>query len=188
MDLRRAGEQVPDKIALIDAVGTRSTYRDLWTGAQRVAALLQREAHLASGETVALAATATREFVVAMYGAFLAGARVATFTANLKERELLARLTDANAVVALAPAPLCWTIEQLAIVREFPDVRWSCAFEDIWALQERQRHEPQAVMTDAVQDVALLPYSSGTSGLPKGVMLTHANLVASSRQLAATGW
>ena len=47
-DLRRGAEHFPDKIALIDAAGTRSTYRDLWEGARRVAALLQREANLAN--------------------------------------------------------------------------------------------------------------------------------------------
>src|SRR5262245_19889362 len=84
-DLRRGAEQCPDKIALIDAAGIRSTYRDLWDGARRAAALLQRQADLAPGETVALGAAGTREFVVAMYGAFLAGARVTTFNTNLKE-------------------------------------------------------------------------------------------------------
>lgn len=187
-DLRRGAARFPDKIALIDASGTRSTYRDLWDGARRVAALLQRDANVAIGETVALGASATREFVVAMYGALLAGARVATFTANLKERELLARLTDANAVVALAPSPLWWTIEQLAVLGDLRDVRWIRALDDLWTLQGGQRQEPAAVVIDPLRDVALLPYSSGTSGMPKGVMLTHANLAASSRQLAATGW
>jgi acyl-CoA synthetase (AMP-forming)/AMP-acid ligase II len=187
-DLRRAAEHFPDKIALIDAAGKRSTYRALWEGARRVAALLQREANLAPGETVALTATATREFVVAMYGAFLAGARVTTFNANLKERELLARLTDANAVVVLAPAPLWWTVEQLVILGELDNVRWIRPLEDIWALEGGQLREPEVAVIDPERDVALLPYSSGTSGLPKGVMLTHANLTASSRQLAATGW
>src|SRR5882724_4285895 len=187
-DLRRGAEHFPDKTALIDAAGTRSTYRDLWEGARRVAAMLQREANLAPGETVALGAAATRELVVAMYGAFLAGARVTTFNANLKERELLAQLTDANAVVAVAPAPRWWTIEQLAILGELHNVRWIRALEDIWELQKAERHAPEAVVIDPLRDIALLPYSSGTSGLPKGVMLTHANLTASSRQLAATGW
>src|SRR5262245_58814509 len=187
-DLLRGAERFPDKIALIDAVGTRSTYRELWQGARRAAALLQRQAGLAPGETVALGAVATREFVVAMYGAFLAGARVTTFNTNLKERELLARLNDADAVVALAPVPAWWTIEQLAILGELERVRWIRALDDIWALQEQQRHDPKPVAREPLRDVALLPYSSGTSGLPKGVMLTHANLTASSRQLVATGW
>src|SRR5262245_10997129 len=187
-DLLRGAERFPDKIALIDAVGTRSTYRDLWQGARRAAALLQRQAGLAPGETVALGAVATREFVVAMYGALLAGARVTTFNTNLKERELLTRLIDANAVVALAPAPAWWTIGQLSVLGELGSLRWVRDLDDIWALQQAQRHDPEAVAIEALRDIALLPYSSGTSGLPKGVMLTHANLTASSRQLAATGW
>jgi acyl-CoA synthetase (AMP-forming)/AMP-acid ligase II len=186
-DLRRAAQRFPHKIALVDAAGTRSTYRALWQGARRVAALLQRDANLAPGETVALGVTATREFVVAMYGAFLAGARVTTFNAALKERELLAHLADSSAVVALAPAPLWWTIEQLAIVGGLDNVRSIRALEHLWDLQEAERDLPQVVVIEPARDVALLPYSSGTSGLPKGVMLTHANLTASSRQLAMPG-
>ena len=74
---------------------TRSTYRDLWEGARRVAALLQREANLESGETVALGATATREFVVAMYGAFLVGARPA---ASIKAILSGARTVDSESL------------------------------------------------------------------------------------------
>src|SRR6185437_13824285 len=46
--------------------------------------------------------------------------------------------------------------------------------------------EPPDVPIDARRDLAILPYSSGTTGLPKGVMLTHYNLVANVLQTAAT--
>src|SRR5207245_1855980 len=45
--------------------------------------------------------------------------------------------------------------------------------------------DPPAVSIDATNDLAVLPYSSGTSGRPKGVMLTHRNLVAVTRQVEA---
>ena len=41
------------------------------------------------------------------------------------------------------------------------------------------------VAVDAAEDVAVLPYSSGTTSLPKGVMLTHANIGVNLRQVAA---
>ena len=42
--------------------------------------------------------------------------------------------------------------------------------------------EPPEVETDPGRDLAVLPYSSGTTGMPKGVMLTHRNLVANINQ------
>jgi len=48
--------------------------------------------------------------------------------------------------------------------------------------------QPPVVGIDPTTDVAALPYSSGTSGIPKGVMLTHRNLVANLTQLSSAGF
>ena len=50
-------------------------------------------------------------------------------------------------------------------------------------LEDDGRSFPENVDTDPYNDVAALPYSSGTTGLPKGVMLTHRNLVANVQQI-----
>ncbi|MDO8611867.1 MAG: AMP-binding protein, partial [Dehalococcoidia bacterium] len=59
--------------------------------------------------------------------------------------------------------------------------------EDVWELAKESPPEPHYVEIDAQTDLVALPYSSGTTGLPKGVMLSHYNLIANIRQLLNTG-
>src|SRR3972149_4332822 len=59
--------------------------------------------------------------------------------------------------------------------------------EDVWAPAAKPPDEPKPVQLNAKEDLAALPYSSGTTGLPKGVMLSHFNLTSNIRQTAATG-
>jgi long-subunit acyl-CoA synthetase (AMP-forming) len=49
-------------------------------------------------------------------------------------------------------------------------------------------NEPRRDVRSNPGDLAVLPYSSGTTGNPKGVMLTHSNILANIRQLQALGW
>ncbi|MEK7656680.1 MAG: long-chain-fatty-acid--CoA ligase [Elusimicrobiota bacterium] len=59
-----------------------------------------------------------------------------------------------------------------------PDRRVSKETEDFWGLLQAQEPEPRREDAASPQDTAAVLYTSGTTGKPKGVMLTHANLVA----------
>jgi acyl-CoA synthetase (AMP-forming)/AMP-acid ligase II len=70
---------------------------------------------------------------------------------------------------------------------QLPNVKHVWAIEDVWDLAKESPPEPHAVEIDPKVDLVALPYSSGTTGLPKGVMITHFNLIANIRQLLNTG-
>jgi hypothetical protein len=66
-------------------------------------------------------------------------------------------------------------------------VRHFFTIEDVWQLADEVTGEPYPVDIDPEHDLAALPYSSGTTGLPKGVKLAHFNLTSNIRQNLALG-
>jgi acyl-CoA synthetase (AMP-forming)/AMP-acid ligase II len=79
-----------------------------------------------------------------------------------RARETVARLAHAVDIVSIDPADSVPTLKTLAV-------------DD----------DPPAVAIDPARDVVVMPYSSGTTGLPKGVLLTHRNLIANLAQIDA---
>jgi acyl-CoA synthetase (AMP-forming)/AMP-acid ligase II len=77
------------------------------------------------------------------------------------------------------------TVQQ---VREhLPSLRHVFAIEDAWRMAADAPPDPKPVQINPREDLAALPYSSGTTGGPKGVMLSHFNLVSNVRQTNHTG-
>ncbi|OGO52763.1 MAG: hypothetical protein A2148_05085 [Chloroflexi bacterium RBG_16_68_14] len=183
--LERSAQRLPDKPALIGIDEKPYTYRLLWEASRKMASLLQREVNVVKGDTVAIHAPNCPEYAVALHGALLAGAKVTTLNPLYREREVEHQLDDAEAVVVFAAKALMPTVEEAK--EHLPKVREVYEMEEIWQMIAGQPPEPEPVEIDPERDLAVLPYSSGTTGLPKGVMLSHYNLTSNIRQMMATG-
>jgi long-chain acyl-CoA synthetase len=73
-------------------------------------------------------------------------------------------------------------------VREhLPGLKHVFSIEDVWRLAAEAQGDPRPVPLNPREDLAALPYSSGTTGLPKGVMLSHYNLTSNVRQTLSSG-
>ncbi|HLZ72100.1 MAG TPA: AMP-binding protein [Dehalococcoidia bacterium] len=183
--LAETARRLPDKPAFIDTAGNTFSFARVWKAARGLARFLQVRDRLQKGETVAVFSPNCPEFAVALHGALLAGAKVTPLNPLYREREVEHQLDDAEAVVIFAHSSLLPPVS--GVQGHLPRVRAVHAIEEVWALAEAEPGEPAVVTIDPLNDLALLPYSSGTTGLPKGVMLTHYNLTSNIRQSIATG-
>jgi len=182
--IERTVNRLPDKVALRSAGGEAWTYREYWNAVRGMARALQNDG-IAKGDMVGIYAPNSAEYGVALHGAMLAGATVTTLNPLYREREVEHQLGDSGAKALFTLEPLKPVVE--AARKELPALKTIYTLERAWEMAASAAGEPSAVDLDPMSDLAVLPYSSGTTGLPKGVMLTHQNLTANIRQTLATG-
>jgi len=180
--LERSADRFGDKPALIAADGRTLSFADTWRAARRVARLLQDKG-VRRGDMVAIYSPNLIEYPPALYGALLAGATVTTLNPLYREREVEEQLRDSGATLVFAYRPLQSVID--AVRPRLPSLRDVVPIDGLLGCLEAVG-EPAPVPVDPYEDLAVLPYSSGTTGLPKGVMLTHHNVASASRQGLAT--
>jgi acyl-CoA synthetase (AMP-forming)/AMP-acid ligase II len=174
-------ERFGDKPALIDAATGRSiSYRNLAAGVERVAANLAARG-FGAGDMLALYSPNLPEYAVAAYGAMAAGGIVTGANPMLTVEELAGQLADSRARVLVTVPPL---LERARAAAEKAGVAEVVVFGDAGLFGDNG-HPPARALIDPERDLATLPYSSGTTGLPKGVELTHASLVTNARQSQA---
>jgi acyl-CoA synthetase (AMP-forming)/AMP-acid ligase II len=162
-----------DKPALVEGeTGAVITYADFADQVARVAAGLAAEG-IGPGDQVGLLAANAPAWPVAFHAVVSLGAVVTPINPLLTPAEVAAQLATAGATAAIVAEPLRGALSEARLERVF-------------ALESLPAGDGDAGMSvDPTADLAVLPFSSGTTGLSKGVMLTHRNLVANMEQIRA---
>jgi acyl-CoA synthetase (AMP-forming)/AMP-acid ligase II len=174
-----------DGPALIDGPsGRQLSYGEL-AGAVRGMASGLAARGFGKGDVLAVHMPNLPEYAVAFHGAAAAGGTCTTVNPLYTANELAHQLQDSGARILLTVPPFAdvarEAAEQAGIDERFV-VGEAPGFEAVTALFGDPAAAP-APTIDPGTDLAVLPYSSGTTGLPKGVMLTHRNLVANLCQV-----
>ncbi|QNP72024.1 4-coumarate--CoA ligase family protein [Streptomyces roseirectus] len=184
--LGRAAE-FGDLPALVDGVdGTTLSYEQVDRFHRRVAAAFA-DAGVRKGDVLALHSPNTVAFPIAFYAATRAGASVTTVHPQCTPEEFAGQLRDSAARWIVTVSPLLETARRAAELAGGVEEIFVCdaagGHRSLADMLATQAPEP-TLYIDPVEDVAALPYSSGTTGTPKGVMLTHRQIATNLAQLA----
>jgi len=180
----RNASQYPDRPALIDGLsGDTLSFGQLAAYVDRVAAALT-ERGVQPGDTVAVFSPNTIYYPVVFHGIAAAGALSSTINSLYTPDEIAFQLKDSNAKILITVSPFLDRAKAAADKQPVDEIIVMDGAEGHASLRDllaSKAPSPQ-VQIDAANDLVTLPYSSGTTGLPKGVMLTHRNLVANCAQ------
>jgi acyl-CoA synthetase (AMP-forming)/AMP-acid ligase II len=173
-----------DRPALIDGMtGETMTHGQLAAHVDRLAAALQARG-LRKGDVVAVFSPNTIWYPVVFHGIAAAGCVVSPVNALYTPEEIAFQLRDSGARMLITVSP--FLDRALAAVQKSPvdEVVVLDGAEGHASLRDLLGSDAPSVHVgiDPATDLVTLPYSSGTTGLPKGVMLTHRNLVANVAQ------
>ena len=176
-----------DTVVLVDGPSGREITGSDFRGAVAALASGLAQRGIGRGDVVALYMPNLPEYAIAFHGVCAAGATNTTANPLYTARELTHQLKDSAAKLLVTVPPF------LDVANEAAE---AAGVEEVFVVGEAEGATPftelfgdpaqaPAPELDPGEDLAVLPYSSGTTGLPKGVMLTHRNLVANLVQTNA---
>lgn len=180
----RCAHDYSDKIAAIDGLsGRQYSYQEIADGVKLVAgAFAQRS--IGPGSVVAIMAPNIPEFIGFFHSVLYCGAAVTTINPLYKPGEIRTQLKETNAEILVTISVF---IEAAQEAVEGTNVKEIITIDPVegytWTLDLLDATPLENQVSVAADATAVIPFSSGTSGLPKGVELTHRNLVANLEQL-----
>jgi long-chain acyl-CoA synthetase len=197
-----ATERDPRRTAVV-FYGRRISYGELREATDRLACALARLG-VKKGDRVALYLLNSPQFIIAYFAALKCGATVTPISPVYTSHEVRFQLEDSGARVAICQDILYEKVAKSGAALDFavvtnvaeylpPLKRLFASKAEVtgkvhWLQDLLKAHpaEPPQVAIDPKTDLAALPYTGGTTGNPKGVMLTHYNLVAAQTMGQAT--
>ncbi len=172
-----AASRNPDGEALVCGE-RRMTWREVEEQSARIAAGLRKKG-VQSGDRIALLLGNRIEFVLAMFAAAHLGAVTVLLGTRQQKPEIAHVLTDSGARLLIHEAALA---DRLPEARDIPGLIHRIAVDDdVGASSDLVDNGPlQAPASVGEQDTAMILYTSGTTGRPKGAMLAHCNVIHSA--------
>jgi len=209
--LRKTAEKHPNHTAIV-FLGTKITYKELDVLSDRFATALN-DMGVKKGDRVAVFLPNIPQFIIGYYGSLKAGATVTAVSPLFKERELEFQLSNSEAETIICLDLLYPTVKAVrektklrniivASIKEYMPPLKAALGSLLGKVPSRKvpreagvhffketinRYPPQppTVKVNSKRDLAALQYTGGTTGLPKGAMLTHHNLVSNAAACAA---
>jgi acyl-CoA synthetase (AMP-forming)/AMP-acid ligase II len=188
--------RLADKPALVDGLSGRViTYAQLVEEIRGTAAGLARRG-FRKGDVLAVFSPNSPEYAVAFHAAASLGGVVTPINPLYTAEEVGRQLRDARAKFLLTTPQLLGGVlevargagvEELFVFGEAEGVTPFASLSEGGAASDDGADGPTAATIDPREDLIVLPYSSGTTGVCKGVMLTHRNLVANISQISGAG-
>jgi fatty-acyl-CoA synthase len=186
--------RAPESVA-IDYYGSRMTYAELKGEIEALAGYLQKRCGVAKGDRVLLYLQNSPQFVIAYYAVMRVDAVVVPVNPMNRTEELRHYVADSDAAVAIAGQDVVAQLAPIALRKTIvaaysdylrtptdlpvPDFVKAAATETSWK-DAIASNLPPAPHTAGPDDLAVMPYTSGTTGKPKGCMHTHSSLQATT--------
>jgi long-chain acyl-CoA synthetase len=185
--LEERARLAPDKTFLIsEADGRRYTYSQFDAAVNRTARLLADGAAIKKGDVVSLLMPNSAEYIIAYFACFKLGALAGPVNSLLKTDETAYVLKNSEAKALLAHSEFKEKID--AMRDDLPRLQYVIEFDTEAEATRKYAQAEDALPAPALDSdtEAVIIYTSGTSGKPKGCLLTHGNLIANARQI--THW